>query len=60
MDLQSDSALAAHYGLEEVYGIPRLSEEQFIKKVRAITPKQIQEACRRYLVEPFMVHAIVG
>lgn len=60
MDLQSDSALAAHYGLETLYGIPLISEEELIKKIRSISAKDIREVCRKYLLDQFMVTSVVG
>lgn len=60
MDLQGDSALAAFYGMELLYGVPHLSEEELVRKIRAISAKELREACRNYLVEPFMVTSVVG
>lgn len=60
MDLQGDTTLAAHYGLETLYGIQHLSETELIKKIRSISAKDIQKLCHNYLVEPFMVTSIVG
>lgn len=60
MDLQGDSALAAHYGLEALYHIPYLNEQELIKKVNSISAREIQQACKKYLVDPFMVTSIVG
>ncbi len=60
MDLQSDSALAAHFGMEKLYGLLNLSEDQHLKKIHSVTAKAIQEVCRKYLVEPFQVTSVVG
>jgi len=60
MDLQSDSSLAAHYGLEALYGLEDMTESVIIKRIRSITPKEIQAVCRKYLIEPHMVTSIVG
>lgn len=60
MDLQSDSALAAHYGLEILYGIPMIQEEAFVKRIRAISSKEMRDVCRKYLVDPCMVTSVVG
>ena len=60
MDLQSDSSLAAHYGLEAVYGLPYLDELEYARKIQKIGAKEIQAICRRYLVEPFQVTSVVG
>ena len=60
MDLQGDSSLAAHYGLEALYGVPYMSHDDLVKKVRSISGREIQNTCRKYLVEPFMVTSVVG
>ena len=60
MDLQGDSSMAAHYGLEAVYEIPHMSENDLIQKIEKISSRQIQEVCRKYLVEPSMVTSVVG
>ncbi len=60
MDLQSDSSLSTHFGLESLYQIPYLSELQLTKKIRAITAKDLQKVCRKYWVEPFQVTCQVG
>ena len=60
MDMQSDSALASHYGMELLYGVPHVREAELIKKIRGIAGKEIQRVCRKYLVEPNMVTSIVG
>ncbi|MEO5970023.1 MAG: pitrilysin family protein, partial [Bdellovibrionia bacterium] len=60
MDLQSDPSLAAHFGLEALYKIPNLTEEQLAKKIRAISAKDLRAICRKYFLEPHMVTSIVG
>lgn len=60
MDLQGDPSLAAHFGLEAVYGLPLLSDAQTIKQVERITAKDIQRVLKKYLVEPYMVTCTVG
>jgi zinc protease len=60
MDLQSDSALAAHYGLETLYGIPLMPDEAFASTIQAVSAKDIKEVCRKYLVTPHMVTSVVG
>ena len=60
MDMQSDSAIAAGFGLEHLYGVEHLSDEALIKKIGSITAKDLQRVCSRYLVEPFMVTSVVG
>jgi zinc protease len=60
MDMQGDSSLAAHYGIEALYHIPHLTEEELIKKVRSITPREVQRVCSKYFIDPPMVTSIVG
>jgi zinc protease len=60
MDLQSDPSIAGHFGLETLYQVTHLTDEQMSKKIRAITAKQISQICRKYLVEPHMVISAVG
>jgi zinc protease len=59
MDMQSDSSLAAHHGLETLYGLPVLGEEQIVRIIESISAKDIQATCRKYLVEPHRVTASV-
>ena len=60
MDLQSDSALATHYGLESLYRVPYLSELQLSKKIRSISARDIQRVCSKYLIEACQVTCVVG
>ncbi len=60
MDLQSDSAIAAHYGLEAVYGLPPLTDADIAAIVEGITAKQIREVCRKYYLDLPMVTCVVG
>jgi len=60
MDLQSDGSIASHYGLEELYRLPRVPEEELVKRIRAITPKDVQRICSKYYVEPHFVTAVVS
>jgi zinc protease len=60
MDMQSDSAVASSLSLEAVYGLKYRSAAQVEKDLKAVTARQIQEACRKYLVEPPMVTVAVG
>lgn len=60
MDLQGDSAIAAHMGMEALYGLEHLNELALTRKVAAVSPKEIQAICRRYLVDPYMVTSVVG
>lgn len=60
MEMQSDSAIAAHMGLETLYGVEHLEESKLIKKIHAVTAREVQKVCRQYLIEPQMVTSIVG
>jgi predicted Zn-dependent peptidase len=60
MDLQGDGALASYYSLESIYGLPLLTQAEVLERVRAVTPKEIQRLCRKYLVEAPKVTAVVG
>ena len=60
MDLQSDSSLANYYGLERVYGLEPRGDEQSRRRIEAVTARQVQETCRRYLVDAHLVTAVVG
>ena len=60
MELQSDSAIAAHYGLEVMYGLQPKTDDEMIRRVQKVAAKDIQAVCRRYLVEPPMVTSTVG
>lgn len=60
MDMQSDSSLASYYGLELVYGLTPPTDAQVIERLSAVKPKDIQEVCRKYFVEPHQVTSAVG
>ncbi|MGK5084485.1 pitrilysin family protein [Bdellovibrionota bacterium FG-1] len=60
MDLQSDSALATHFGLETLYGILHVDEAELTRKIRTISAKDVQRICAKYFVEPYQVTSIVG
>jgi zinc protease len=60
MDLQSDSSLAGYYGLERVYGLEPKGDEQSRRKIEAVTARQVQETCRKYLVDANLVTSVVG
>jgi hypothetical protein len=58
--MQGDSSIAAHHGLETLYGIPYLDDAAMLKKIRAISAQDMKRVCTKYLIEPFMVTAVVG
>ncbi|MBY0471131.1 insulinase family protein [bacterium] len=60
MELQSDSSLASHFGLRGVYNLPIQDEVTLHEKIKAISAKDLQDLCQKYLVEPAMVTSIVG
>lgn len=60
MELQSDSSLAAYFGLQKLYGLEIRDNDELRALLDRITAKEIQGVCRRYLVEPFHVTSVVG
>jgi zinc protease len=60
MDLQSDSSLATHFGLEALYELPTWNTAEFAKKIRAISAKEIAAVCQRYLLDAHQVTCVVG
>ena len=60
MDMQGDSSLSSYYGLEEVYGLKLKTDQEWVHAIESVTPKQVQEVCRKYYVEPHKVTAAVG
>ncbi|OFZ18083.1 MAG: hypothetical protein A2X94_02615 [Bdellovibrionales bacterium GWB1_55_8] len=60
MDLQGDSAIAAHFGLELLYGIPYFTEAKVAERISRIHAEDIKRVCRNYLVRPHMVTSTVG
>ncbi len=60
MELQSDSALASHYGLKLVYGLPLDEDDQMTARINRVSAKEIQHVCRKYFIEPHHVTSTVG
>lgn len=60
MDLQSDSSLASFYGLERVYGLQPRGDAEARRRIEAVTARQVQQVCRKYLVDAHLVTAVVG
>ncbi|OFZ84887.1 MAG: hypothetical protein A3K03_04460 [Bdellovibrionales bacterium RIFOXYD1_FULL_44_7] len=60
MDLQSDTALATHYGLEAIYDLPYLPDDKALQIVRSVSAKDIQRVCAKYFLEPHLVTSVVG
>lgn len=60
MDLQGDSSLASHYGLQLLYGFQPEDEDKALKSIEKVTPEDVRRACERFYVEPPMVTALVG
>ncbi len=60
MDLQGDGSLAGYYALETVYDLPIRTESEIVKRIEAVTAKQVREACRKYYVDVNTVTATVG
>ena len=59
MDLQGDSALAAHLGMELLYGVPSLTDTQLRQRIEAVSRRDVQRACQQYWIDPHPVTAIV-
>lgn len=59
MDLQSDGALASHFGLETLYGIDSLTEQDLVRTIRGVSAQQIRDVCKKYLVDANQVTSIV-
>jgi zinc protease len=60
MDLQSDSAIASHFGLETLYGVRHQGEAEITKTIHRLSSRELKSVCRRYLVEPYQVTSVVG
>ena len=60
MELQSDSALASHYGLQALYGITLKDDAALADRIRSVTAQDIREVCHKYFVEPHQVTSVVG
>lgn len=60
MDLQTDSALATHYGLELLYQLPVLTDAQLATQVRKVTAAEVRAVCTKYMVDNHQVTALVG
>lgn len=59
MELQSDSAMAAHLGLEVLCGVGPISEAEVVSRVREVSSREVKKACEQYLVKPYQVLSIV-
>lgn len=60
MDLQGDVSMASHFGLELLYRLPRVTEGELAAKIRKLQSKDLQQVCRKYLLEPHLVTSSVG
>lgn len=60
MDLQGDSTLSAHFGLETVYNLNFLKESEIRREIKSISSKEIQSVCRRYFLDAHLVTCVVG
>ncbi len=60
MELQSDSALAGHYGLQAIYGLPARDDSAIVNRIRKVSAKEVRDACRKYLIDQPMVTSVVG
>lgn len=60
MDLQSESALAGHYGLMTLYGLGFQNSDQIRKRVERVSAEQVRKVCQKYFVDRHLVTSIVG
>jgi zinc protease len=60
MDLQSESSVATQLGLEAVYSLPRLNEEEIAKRISRVSAKSVRELCEKYWVQAPQVTVSVG
>ncbi len=60
MDLQSDSALSSHLGLELLYDLEYRTEEEIARAVEEVSIKDLQRVCRTYFLDAHQVTASVG
>lgn len=60
MELQSDSSRASSDGLQELYGLGHPPESEIIRRIQAVTAKDVRELCSKYLIEPHQVTSVVG
>lgn len=59
MELQTNSSLASHHGLDVLYGLPQLSADDYAKKVNAVSPRQVKELCQKLWIDQPQVTSIV-
>jgi hypothetical protein len=43
-----------------MYGVSRLGERHVIEAIEQVTARKVQDFCRKFLVEPHQVTAVVG
>lgn len=57
MDLQSDAALAAHFGLQELYCVPREEESIWTEQIQAVSTQEIKSCVEKYFIKQHTVTA---
>lgn len=60
MELQSDSSIGAHYGLEYLFGNTLQQEIELNQRIKKLSSRDIKRVCERYLVKPHQVSVVVG
>ncbi len=60
MDLQSEQSMAAHMGLETLYGLPMLTAQALKDEVSRVTAEEVRALCERYFVACHKVTASVS
>ncbi len=60
MDLQSDSSLANHLGLELLYGLEFKTEAEIAKLIGKVSARDLQRVCKQYFLDAHQVTAAVG
>lgn len=60
MELQSDSSLAAHYGLQLLYGFEPEDEIKSLERVKSVNAGEIRAVIEKYFLKPHQVTVAVG
>jgi len=60
MDLQSDSALSAHFGLQALYQMRLNADEELVKNIRSVNAKDVMRVCEKYMIDLHHVTTVVG
>lgn len=60
MELQTESSLASHYGLQQLYGLKEETDEELAKILNAISASTIQRLVEKYYLDQPMVDVTVS